>query len=274
MVRQGRGDHEIWFSPISGKHFPVDGNIKSRHTANAVLAQRSRAARAASQRRDSPAPARSSPVTRETCPRPPARTPWTPMRFFNTSGPIIAEQNYHVPPLSRFDNGQLDRLIGQWRYFVLHAPRRTGKTTALAALRDRLNESGRYRCVYVNVEPAQTAREDVAAAMQAILSELGDQAIYSLGDQTVDDMWPDILALRGARSGLPARLWPGGRRPTRPSRSCWATRRCATSLVSWSSPCGTTSGSTGRFGRQAGEGDADGAGAGGGVVGGVGGVRQ
>ncbi len=38
-VRQGRGDHEIWFSPISGKHFPVDGNIKSRHTANAVLAQ-------------------------------------------------------------------------------------------------------------------------------------------------------------------------------------------------------------------------------------------
>lgn len=38
-VRQGRGDHEIWFSPISGKHFPVDSNIKSRHTANAVLAQ-------------------------------------------------------------------------------------------------------------------------------------------------------------------------------------------------------------------------------------------
>ena len=38
-VRQGRGDHEIWFSPISGKHFPVDGNIKSRHTANAVLGQ-------------------------------------------------------------------------------------------------------------------------------------------------------------------------------------------------------------------------------------------
>lgn len=38
-VRQGRGDHEIWFSPMSGKHFPVDANIKSRHTANAVLAQ-------------------------------------------------------------------------------------------------------------------------------------------------------------------------------------------------------------------------------------------
>ena len=38
-VRQGRGDHEIWFSPVSSRNFPVDSNIKSRHTANAVLAQ-------------------------------------------------------------------------------------------------------------------------------------------------------------------------------------------------------------------------------------------
>ena len=37
--RQGRGDHEIWFSPISGRAFTVDGNIKSRHTANEVLKQ-------------------------------------------------------------------------------------------------------------------------------------------------------------------------------------------------------------------------------------------
>ncbi|MFO1159981.1 MAG: type II toxin-antitoxin system HicA family toxin [Reyranellaceae bacterium] len=37
--RQGRGDHEIWFSPITGRKFVVDDNIKSRHTANAVLKQ-------------------------------------------------------------------------------------------------------------------------------------------------------------------------------------------------------------------------------------------
>lgn len=37
--RQGKGDHEIWFSPITGVRFPVDGKIKSRHTANAVLRQ-------------------------------------------------------------------------------------------------------------------------------------------------------------------------------------------------------------------------------------------
>ena len=37
--RQGKGDHEIWFSPITQRRFSVDGEIKSRHTANAVLRQ-------------------------------------------------------------------------------------------------------------------------------------------------------------------------------------------------------------------------------------------
>ena len=37
--RHGKGDHEIWFSPITKRRFPVDGKILSRHTANAVLAQ-------------------------------------------------------------------------------------------------------------------------------------------------------------------------------------------------------------------------------------------
>jgi len=39
FVRRGKGDHDIWYSPISDKHVTVDGKIKSRHTANAVLKQ-------------------------------------------------------------------------------------------------------------------------------------------------------------------------------------------------------------------------------------------
>jgi predicted RNA binding protein YcfA (HicA-like mRNA interferase family) len=39
FVRQGKGDHERWESPISGKRFPVDADIKSRHTANGILKQ-------------------------------------------------------------------------------------------------------------------------------------------------------------------------------------------------------------------------------------------
>jgi hypothetical protein len=38
-VRSGEGDHEIWRSPITEVHFVVDSEIKSRHTANAVLKQ-------------------------------------------------------------------------------------------------------------------------------------------------------------------------------------------------------------------------------------------
>jgi hypothetical protein len=36
---KGKGDHEIWFSPITQRRFAVDSDIRSRHTANAVLKQ-------------------------------------------------------------------------------------------------------------------------------------------------------------------------------------------------------------------------------------------
>ena len=39
FVRRGRGDHDIWYSPLTKRHFPVDGKIKSRHIANAVMRQ-------------------------------------------------------------------------------------------------------------------------------------------------------------------------------------------------------------------------------------------
>jgi hypothetical protein len=39
FVRPGKGDHEIWFSPITGRGFVVDGEIRSRHTANGILKQ-------------------------------------------------------------------------------------------------------------------------------------------------------------------------------------------------------------------------------------------
>ncbi len=39
FMKQGKGDHEIWFSPITQKNFVVDSAIKSRHTANTVLKQ-------------------------------------------------------------------------------------------------------------------------------------------------------------------------------------------------------------------------------------------
>ena len=37
--RAGKGDHEIWYSPLTERRFVIDNAIKSRHTANAVLKQ-------------------------------------------------------------------------------------------------------------------------------------------------------------------------------------------------------------------------------------------
>ncbi|ENN3094111.1 type II toxin-antitoxin system HicA family toxin [Salmonella enterica] len=39
FVRQGKGSHEIWRSPITNKAFSVPFTIVSRHTANAILRQ-------------------------------------------------------------------------------------------------------------------------------------------------------------------------------------------------------------------------------------------
>ena len=39
FVRRGKGDHDIWYSPITDTNFPVDSKIRSRHTANAIMKQ-------------------------------------------------------------------------------------------------------------------------------------------------------------------------------------------------------------------------------------------
>lgn len=39
FLRRGKGDHDIWYSPITNRHITVDSKIKSRHTANAIMKQ-------------------------------------------------------------------------------------------------------------------------------------------------------------------------------------------------------------------------------------------
>ncbi|MCY4483971.1 MAG: ATP-binding protein [Spirochaetaceae bacterium] len=114
------------------------------------------------------------------------------------------QKHYCVPPLSRLNLDDLLTLIRNERYFVLHAPRQTGKTSALLALRDLLNGGahGDYRCVYVNVEPGQAAREDMTQAMRAILSELELEAEATLDDPLPARIWPDLLERAGAAGVL------------------------------------------------------------------------
>ena len=39
FVRHGKGDHDIWYSPITDRNVTVDGKIKSRYTANEIMKQ-------------------------------------------------------------------------------------------------------------------------------------------------------------------------------------------------------------------------------------------
>ena len=126
------------------------------------------------------------------------------MRFFNTAGPIQPAHNYCIPPLERFDLDDVLGLIRTRKYFVLHAPRQTGKTSSLLALRDLLNSGavGDYRCVYINVEVGQAAREDRREAMQAILSELASRADLTLQDTFLDGACTEILEKAGPNAAL------------------------------------------------------------------------
>ena len=119
------------------------------------------------------------------------------MRFFNTTGPVVAEDHYCIPPLQRLNLNEVLRLIRDKRYFVLHAPRQTGKTSALLALRDLLNAEGAYRCVYVNVEAGQAGREDVEQVTRTILAGLASRARLTLDDEFLDEVWIDILTKYG-----------------------------------------------------------------------------
>jgi hypothetical protein len=124
------------------------------------------------------------------------------MRFFNTAGPTNCQKHYCVPPLTRFSLEDILGMIDRERYFVLHAPRQVGKTTYLLALMDYLNQAGKYKALYVNVEPAQAARENVRGAVQAILAGLSSMARDYLDDLYPAQIWSDILAEQGEFAAL------------------------------------------------------------------------
>lgn len=89
-------------------------------------------------------------------------------RAFNTAGPCKADIHYMLPPLARLPN--LERWIDQLNYFVIHAPRQVGKTTAMLELAQQLTQTGRYTAIMLSVEVGQPFSEEIGAAEQAILA--------------------------------------------------------------------------------------------------------
>ena len=102
-------------------------------------------------------------------------------RWFNTAGPCKPDKHYMLPPTSRLPD--LETLIEQESYFVVHAPRQTGKTTAMLALAKQLTSSGRYTSVMVSVEVGSAFNNDPSAAELAILGTWYDTISIRLPDK-------------------------------------------------------------------------------------------
>lgn len=109
-------------------------------------------------------------------------------RYFNTAGPNRAECEYTLNPLSRFDLEDILGYIAQGKYFVLHAPRQTGKTSCMLALRDYLNASDNYISVYANVEGGQASRNDVQSVVKSTIDTLTREVILVTKNESVNEI--------------------------------------------------------------------------------------
>ena len=118
-------------------------------------------------------------------------------KFFNTAGPISTDIHYYVAAKKRWDFSQVISLIAQRKYFILHAPRQTGKTSALLALIKYLNTSGEFEAVYANIEAAQAAREDTEAAMEVIAGQIASRHKLYIKNDTLFENWINIFKHQG-----------------------------------------------------------------------------
>ncbi len=84
-------------------------------------------------------------------------------RYFNVAGPCIPGEHYMLPALDRLP--QVRRLVSRRQYFVIHAPRQTGKTTAVQALVDEINAKGDMVAIYCTLETLQNAADPEKASL-------------------------------------------------------------------------------------------------------------
>ncbi len=127
------------------------------------------------------------------------------MRFFNTAGPNDPARHYTIPPTRRLADENVMRLIEQQGYFVLHAPRQVGKTTAMISLARELTESGKYVAALVSMEVGAGLREDVGAAESAILDNWREWIEHFLPVELRPPEWPD--AAEGQRINKALSFW-------------------------------------------------------------------
>ena len=129
-------------------------------------------------------------------------------KFFNTTGPCNALDHYMIDPVARV--GDFQTLFEQKAYFVIFAPRQSGKTTLLEVLAKRLTLEGKYCALRVSCEMGQPFGNEVGAAELAVLERMK----------------------RGAQNHLPPELCPQLPWPAAPEGT-----QIFAALSAWSQSC-------------------------------------
>jgi type II secretory pathway predicted ATPase ExeA len=124
-------------------------------------------------------------------------------RWFNTAGPCKPDKHYMLPPLTRLPN--VKQLVHQESYFVIHAPRQTGKTTAMITLAQDLTASGDYAAVMVSAEVGSPFPDEPDIAENAILATWRRAAEFYLPEPLHPPPWPETAP--GQRIGDALEAW-------------------------------------------------------------------
>jgi type II secretory pathway predicted ATPase ExeA len=124
-------------------------------------------------------------------------------RWFNTAGPCQADDHYMLPPMTRLP--RVEKLIAQRSYFVIHAPRQIGKTTAMLSLAEQLTASGKYVAAMVSAEVAQAHNHDTDKAELALLNAWQTALRYWLPAEFRPPDWSKLTT--GSRISQALSIW-------------------------------------------------------------------
>ena len=124
-------------------------------------------------------------------------------KYFNTAGPCQPEIHYMLSSVERMPH--IKALIDQRNYFVIHAPRQVGKTTAMLTLAQELTASGEYTALMVSAEVGSAFPDEPAIAEKAILGAWAKNARFWLPKELHPPAIPEADA--GQRINATLSLW-------------------------------------------------------------------
>jgi len=105
-------------------------------------------------------------------------------RHFNTAGICRPDDHFMLEPEARL--AKLRPLIDHKAYFVVHAPRQSGKTTTTRLLAEALTAEGKYAAILVSCKPGSIAGADVERGVQAVLHSIDGEC----HNQLASEFWP------------------------------------------------------------------------------------